>query len=90
MTEPDATTESSLGAEEFVTIYLDRAAYRVPRRPMSGQELRNLPTPGLSSDLDLFQVSAGSSDDLVVHDEELVHINEGEEFFTAPRTILAG
>jgi hypothetical protein len=56
---------------------------------MTGRQLRDLPTLGLAYDLDLFQIVAGAGDDLLVRDEELVHIEDGAEYGAAndPRWI---
>lgn len=72
-----------------VTIYIDRSAFRVPRRAMTGRALRELATPTISSDYELFHVLPGS-DDLLVREDEVVEIEDGTQFFSAPRMIMAG
>jgi len=57
---------------------------------MTGSDLRQLQLPPLSRDVDLFRVSPGTEDDLLVRDDELVELEDGTRFFSAPRTILAG
>jgi hypothetical protein len=73
-----------------ITIYIDRNAFRVPKRAVTGSELRELAIPPIGADYDLFQVSAGSEPDLVVNDQEVVELIPEAHFFSAPRTIMAG
>jgi hypothetical protein len=72
-----------------VTIYIDRSAFRIPHHALTGYALRELATPTIRSDYELFCIVPGG-DDLVVRDEEVVKLDDGAQFFSAPRMIMAG
>lgn len=58
---------------------------------MTGAELRRLATPEISRDVDLIQASIEADEsDLLIADDQLVDLENGTEFFTVPRAILAG
>jgi hypothetical protein len=52
----------------------------VQRGTLTGAELRRLPNPGIDADRDLFLVAGA----------EQLDLTDGMNFFTVPRTILAG
>jgi hypothetical protein len=74
--------------EEF-EIQIDRQHFRVTQRQMTGQQLRNLPTPPIGPDRDLFEVVPGGSDRKIGSDD-IVEIRNGLRFFTAPAQINPG
>lgn len=85
---PEPERAADTDASE-ITIYIDRSAFRVPRRAMTGHALRELATPTIGSDYELFHVLPGS-DDLLVREEEVVELEDETQFFSAPRMIMAG
>ena len=70
-------------------IQIDRKHYVVTKRVMTGLELRNVPSPPIGPDRDLFEVVPGDTDRKISNDER-VEIREGERFFTAPAQINPG
>jgi hypothetical protein len=76
-------------AAEHPIISINGSSYRAPSRLMTGAELRRLPTPPLSGDVDLLFIRA-ADDDLFVEDVQIVELADGAAFVAVPRTILAG
>lgn len=70
-------------------IQIDRTHYTVTLEKMTGAQLRNVPTPPVGADRDLFQVVPGGSD-RKIGDEDVVDIRNGLRFFTAPSQINPG
>ncbi|ARN83962.1 multiubiquitin domain-containing protein [Methylocystis bryophila] len=70
-------------------IKIDRNAYKVHERVMTGAELRGLPTPNIGPDRDLFEVVPGGSD-LKIELDDKVEMRNGLRFFTAPAQINPG
>jgi hypothetical protein len=75
--------------EEKFEIQIDRTHFRVTRPSLSGQELRQLPTPPICPERDLFQVVPGGSDQKIA-DVQSVEMSNGLRFFTAPGQINPG
>lgn len=88
--EVDVSQLDNLDDDGAVTIYIDRNAFRVPKRAVTGRELRELAIPPIGLDYELFQVSPGSEPDLLVNEAEVVELASEAQFFTAPRMIMAG
>ncbi len=70
-------------------IQIDRVHYKVTQHRMTGRQLRDLPTPPIGADFDLFEVVPGGSD-LKIADDEVVEIRNGLRFFTVPSQINPG
>ena len=70
-------------------IQIDRAHFTVHQEDMTGAEIRQVPTPPIGPDRDLFEVVPGHSD-IKVEDTTVVEIRNGKRFFTAPATINPG
>jgi hypothetical protein len=70
-------------------IKIDRNQYRVHQPTLTGSELRQLPTPPIGPDRDLFEVVPGGSDKKI-EDNEVVKMRDGLRFFTAPARINPG
>jgi hypothetical protein len=70
-------------------IQIDRAHFEVTSEVMTGQQLRQLPTPPIGADRDLFKVVPGGSD-LKIENDGRVDIKSGLRFFTAPAQINPG
>lgn len=73
-----------------ITIYIDRSAFRVPRHAMTGRALRALATPAIGGEYELYHVSPASEPDLLVHDDEVIELQDSSQFFSAPKMIMAG
>ena len=71
------------------TIKIDRIEYEVHERKRTGLQLRQLPTPPIGPDRDLFEVIPGGSD-LKIADDMEVKMRDGLRFFTAPAQINPG
>jgi hypothetical protein len=88
--EPATAESPEEDGGDAVTIYIDRNAFLVAQRALTGTVLRQLPTPPIRGDFDLFRVAPGAEEDLLVHDDEVIELEDGARFFTAPQRILAG
>jgi hypothetical protein len=76
------------GEREF-TIHIDRAAFRVDSASMTGSQLRNLPTPPIGPEFDLW-LDAEEGPDILVADTQVIALKDGMHFFTAPAIINPG
>lgn len=70
-------------------IQIDRTHYTVHQKEMTGAQLRQVPTPPISADRDLYEVVPGQQDRLI-EDSTIVGIKDGLRFFTAPHHINPG
>ena len=70
-------------------IQIDRVHYTVHQAEMTGAQLRQVPSPPIGPDRDLFEVIPGHKDKKI-EDNEVVQIHNGLRFFTAPATITPG
>lgn len=75
-------------AHEF-KIQIDRQHYTVTQSHMTGIQLRQVPSPPIGPDRDLFEVIPGGTDEKIA-DEQEVEIRDGKRFFTAPCQINPG
>lgn len=75
--------------EKVFDIQIDRTHYELTENRLSGADLRNVPTPPISSDRDLFEIIPGRPDKKI-DDQDYVKIISGLRFFTAPNTINPG
>ena len=78
-----------MSKEHEIPIILDHKEYKVPPGTITGGQLRNLPTPHLGADYDIWQVVPGG-DDIKVLDDQVISIKPGMHFYSAPRTINPG
>ena len=70
-------------------IQIDRTRYEVIEDKLSGTQLRQVPSPPIPPERDLFQVIPGHPDKKI-KDDDTVQIYDGLRFFTAPNTINPG
>lgn len=70
-------------------IRIDRTGFTVEEDELTGAELRQLPSPPIGSDRDLFEVVPGGSDKKIT-DTDPVTMRDGLRFFTAPAQINPG
>ena len=89
----DTATEDRHGEhqheDDTFHIKIDRTEYVVHQSRMTGAELRQVPTPPIGPDRDLFEVVPGHPDRKIENDTE-VDISNGKRFFTAPAHINPG
>jgi hypothetical protein len=71
------------------SIHIDRKEFKVEDTTLTGTEIRNLPTPPVPDDRDLFLDVPGKADELV-NDGDTVRLKNGMRFFTIPRAINPG
>ena len=70
-------------------IRIDRTGFAVEQDELTGAELRQLPSPPIGSDRDLFEVVPGGSDKKIT-DTDPGPMRDGLRFFTAPAQINPG
>jgi len=84
------TDQESKGSHDHVfNIQIDRVHYKVSGPTLTGIQLRQLPSPPIGSDRDLFQVVPGGPDRKIA-DADIVALHDGARFFTAPGQINPG
>lgn len=71
------------------TIHIDKSAFRVGVPSLTGAQLRQLPTPAIGPDFDLWEDVPGGNDQLIA-DDTVVQLRDGMHFFTAPAFINPG
>ncbi len=74
----------------LVTIHIDRTEYRVPEGVMTGEQIRQIPTPPIGPDRDLYLEVHGNHDDRLIGLNDRVELENGMHFFTAPSQINPG
>lgn len=74
---------------QTVEIQIDRIHYKEPAKPMTGAELRKIPSVPIPADRDLFLVVPGGADKKI-GDHDQVDLRNGMRFFTAPGQINPG
>ena len=93
----DSTDRSQQSVEGFdkpdddklFTIQIDRVQYTVTGNRFTGAKLRQVPTPPIPADRDIFEIIPGRPDKKVEDDDRFL-IADGQRFFTAPNTINPG
>ena len=80
---------SSQTKQRVIPIFIDGVKYDAPAE-VTGQELRNLPTPPISADRDLWLEIPGPKDDELIRPENSYELKPGSHFYTAPSTINPG
>jgi len=76
--------------EKSITVHIDRAEFKVTAESMTGAQLRDLPTPPIGPDRDLYLEVPGPGDDELIGDDQVVPLEDGMRLFTAPRAITPG
>lgn len=77
------------GGHDTFNIQIDRKHYKVSQAEMTGVELRKVPPTPIPPERDLFVVVPGHPDRKIENDD-IVEIQNGLRFFTAPGTINPG
>ncbi|WP_418516210.1 hypothetical protein ACNUCX_00530 [Curtobacterium flaccumfaciens pv. flaccumfaciens] len=74
---------------EAIMIRIDRVEYEVFERKMTGAQLRVVPSPDVAADRHLW-LDVPDKRDVKVQDEDVIRLNDGIRFFTAPGRINPG
>jgi hypothetical protein len=84
-------TDDTKGSDDVKPFHIkiDRVEYHVPEEELTGAQLRQLPTPPIGPDRDLFEVIPGQPDRKIT-DDYVVEIVNGKRLFTAPAHINPG
>jgi Multiubiquitin len=70
-------------------IFIDHHKFEVTQAIMTGAELRQLPSPPIGPDRDLYLEQPGGEDQLIGLQYQ-IKIKDGQHFFTVPTTINPG
>jgi hypothetical protein len=70
-------------------IFIDHHKFEVTQSILTGAQLRQLPSPPIGSDRDLYLERHGGEDQLIGLEDQ-VKIENGLHFFTVPTTINPG
>jgi hypothetical protein len=70
-------------------IQIDRTPFTVAEQAMTGAQIRQIPTPPIGPERDLFEVVPGAPDRKIL-DTTVVELHNGQRFFTAPGQINPG
>lgn len=95
--DQDALDKPEVGTPDFgkpeedksFTVQIDRTQYVLNEIRLTGADLRQIPSPPIPPDRDLFQIIPGRPDKKI-EDEDRILITDGLRFFTAPNTINPG
>jgi hypothetical protein len=72
-----------------IVIHIDRNQFKVEKPTLTGEQLRQLPSPPIGADYDLFREVPGGEDKLIA-DQENVELENGMHFFSVQRNINPG
>lgn len=78
------------GHNRAIVIHIDRANFHVDATALTGLQIRELPTPAIGPDRDLYLQGRGHQEDQIIADSQVVTLEDGMHFFSAPRTITPG
>ena len=70
-------------------IIIDRKEYKVDQATMTGAELRQVPTPPIGEDYDLYEEVPGDEDKLI-EDTDTVELKPGMHFHSVEKHITPG
>lgn len=73
-----------------VHIKVDKESFDVDSETLTGAEIRQLPSPPIGTDRDLYLSVPGPQNDRPITDDEVVGLKNGMHFYTAPSTINPG
>jgi hypothetical protein len=84
------SNQSKQKPQNKITIRVDRQVIHVEVAMLTGLGIRQLVTPPIGPDRDLFLVHPGPAEDEPIADDREVELKSGMEFFSAPTTINPG
>lgn len=70
-----------------VEIHIDNKAYKAPKNPITGYELKEL--GGVPANYDLWKKVPGKDDDRI-KDDQSVQLKNGDHFYSAPSSLNPG
>ena len=73
-----------------ITIKIDKESVHTSEDQLTGSGIRQLVSPPISPERDLWLVNPGPADDDRISDDQAVPLKNGMHFFTAPTTINPG
>jgi hypothetical protein len=73
-----------------IRIHIDRTPHEVNEHELTGTQLRDLPTPPIAADFDLWLEERGDVEDELVVPTELLKLKEDMHFYSAPTKINPG
>ena len=76
--------------ESAIPIFVDDTKYDAPSHEITGQALRQIPTPPVPADRDLWLEVPGPRDDVLIRPEKMYDVKAGSHYYTAPSTINPG
>lgn len=76
--------------EKEAVIHIDNKPYKTAKLSMTGSEIRQLPEPNISEERDLFLTVPGPEDDRKIGNDEVVQLEHGMHFYSAPTNINPG
>lgn len=76
---------------EHVTIFIDHEPFKAVNYKISGAELRNLPTPPIGAEMDIYHVVPGKGENVKIANTDIVEVcfheaKHGRHFYSAPKT----
>lgn len=77
-------------AKHPIRIHIDRMPYDVNERELTGAQLRDVPSPPIAGDFDLWEEETGDVEDKLVEPDAVVKLKEDEHFYSAPKKINPG
>jgi len=77
-------------AKKPIRIHIDRVPYDVDQHELTGAQIRDLPTPPIAADFDLWQEERGDVEDHLIAPTVTVKLKEDMHFYSAPSTINPG
>jgi hypothetical protein len=83
------TGQAEASPPEGFQIQIDREHFTAHQDEMTGAQIRQVPTPPIGPDRDLFEVGPAHTD-VKIEDATVVKIRNGLRFFTAPTHISPG
>jgi hypothetical protein len=88
--EEAAMDDEKKPKEKHFEIKIDRDHFKVTGPTITGAQLRQLPTPPIGPDRDLFLTVPGPAGDRLIGDADVVELEKALRFFTAPANITPG
>ncbi len=83
----DPDQKNKLGENKPVEIHIDDKAYKAPKNPMIGHELKEL--GNVPANYDLWKKVPGKDDDRI-KDNQSVQLKNGDHFYSAPSSLNPG
>ncbi len=73
-----------------IPVFIDGTKFDAPSEVMTGAALRNLPSPPVPADRDLWLEVPGKGDDELIEPDKTYKVKPGSHYYTAPKTINPG